>query len=172
MSSDLIPADVRARLKAFRLQARRISGSQGIGQPQSRSPGARLEFPQRRPCEPGGQHPPHRGGAAQLHPAAALCWPRAFETGGNLPIRGGTLKGGDPGVRFSSAPIPGWPFGVRTNLPKDLQEKLRKGIMDLKGARFGKLGVITAMDPATDADYNVIRDLVAFQDKMKAAARK
>jgi len=59
-----------------------------------------------------------------------------------------------------------------TNLPKDLQEKLRKGIMDLKGARFGKLGVITAMDPATDADYNVIRDLVAFQDKMKAAARK
>jgi phosphonate transport system substrate-binding protein len=90
----------------------------------------------------------------------------------NLAISRGTLKASDLRVLYSSDPIPGSPFVVRTNLPKDLQEKLRKGIMDLKGARFGKLGVITAMDPATDADYNVIRELVAFQDKMKAAARK
>ena len=90
----------------------------------------------------------------------------------NLAISRGTLKATDLRVVHSSDPIPGSPFVVRTNLPKDLQAKLRQGIMDLKGARFGKLGVITAMDPAVDADYDVIRELVAFQDKMKAAARK
>ena len=51
--SDLIPVDVRARLKALRLQARRISGAQGIGQHQSRSRGAGLEFAQYRAYEPG-----------------------------------------------------------------------------------------------------------------------
>ncbi len=90
----------------------------------------------------------------------------------NLAISRGTLKATDLKVIHASDPIPGSPFVVRTNLPKDLQDKLRKGIMDLKGARFGKLGVITAMDPAVDADYNVIRELIAFQDKLKAAARK
>lgn len=50
---DLIPIDVRARLKALRLQARRISGAQGIGQHQSRSRGAGLEFAQYRAYEPG-----------------------------------------------------------------------------------------------------------------------
>lgn len=90
----------------------------------------------------------------------------------NLAISRGTLKATDLKVIFSSDPIPGSPFVVRTNLPKDLQDKLRAGIMGLKGARFGKLGVITAMDPTTDADYNVIRELIAFQDKLKAAARK
>ena len=53
MSVDLIPVDVRARLKALRLQARRISGAQGIGQHQSRSRGAGLEFAQYRAYEPG-----------------------------------------------------------------------------------------------------------------------
>lgn len=53
MTTDLIPTDVRARLKALRLQARRISGAQGIGQHQSRSRGAGLEFAQYRAYEPG-----------------------------------------------------------------------------------------------------------------------
>jgi uncharacterized protein (DUF58 family) len=52
-NSDLIPLDVRARLKALRLQARRISGAQGIGQHQSRSRGAGLEFAQYRAYERG-----------------------------------------------------------------------------------------------------------------------
>lgn len=50
---DLIPIDVRARLKTLRLQARRISGAQGIGQHQSRSRGAGLEFAQYRAYERG-----------------------------------------------------------------------------------------------------------------------
>jgi uncharacterized protein (DUF58 family) len=52
-STDLIPADVRARLKGLRLHARSISGAQGIGQHQSRSRGAGLEFAQYRAYEPG-----------------------------------------------------------------------------------------------------------------------
>ena len=50
-STDLIPADVRARLKGLRLHARSISGAQGIGQHQRR--GAGLEFAQYRAYEPG-----------------------------------------------------------------------------------------------------------------------
>lgn len=50
---DLIPADVRARLKDLRLQARRISTGQGIGQHASRSRGAGMEFAQYRAYEPG-----------------------------------------------------------------------------------------------------------------------
>jgi uncharacterized protein (DUF58 family) len=50
---DLIPMDVRVRLKALRLQARRVSGAMGIGQHHSRSRGAGLEFAQYRAYEPG-----------------------------------------------------------------------------------------------------------------------
>jgi uncharacterized protein (DUF58 family) len=52
-SPDLIPADVRARLKGLRLQSRRLSGAQGVGQHHSRSRGAGLEFAQYRAYEPG-----------------------------------------------------------------------------------------------------------------------
>jgi uncharacterized protein (DUF58 family) len=50
---DLIPADVRARLKSLRLQARRVTAANGIGHHHSRSRGAGLEFAQYRAYEPG-----------------------------------------------------------------------------------------------------------------------
>jgi uncharacterized protein (DUF58 family) len=50
---DLIPADVRSRLKDLRLTARRAIGAQGIGVHHSRSRGAGLEFAQYRAYEPG-----------------------------------------------------------------------------------------------------------------------
>lgn len=50
---DLIPADVRSRLKDLRLTARRAIGTQGIGLHHSRSRGAGLEFAQYRAYEPG-----------------------------------------------------------------------------------------------------------------------
>ena len=53
MSHDLIPADVRSRLKDLRLTARRAIGTQGIGLHHSRSRGAGLEFAQYRAYEPG-----------------------------------------------------------------------------------------------------------------------
>jgi phosphonate transport system substrate-binding protein len=85
----------------------------------------------------------------------------------NLAIAKGQIKPTDLKVVFESEPIPGSPFVVRTNLPKDLQEKLRAGFMALKDVSFGKLGVVKSMDAATDNDYNVIRELEGFKDKLK-----
>ena len=53
MAHDLIPADVRSRLKDLRLTARRAIGAQGIGVHHSRRRGAGLEFAQYRAYEPG-----------------------------------------------------------------------------------------------------------------------
>jgi len=53
VAHDLIPADVRSRLKDLRLTARRAIGAQGIGVHHSRSRGAGLEFAQYRAYEPG-----------------------------------------------------------------------------------------------------------------------
>ncbi len=50
---DLIPAQVRSRLKELRLVSRRATGQQGIGLHHSRSRGAGLEFSQYRAYEPG-----------------------------------------------------------------------------------------------------------------------
>lgn len=52
-SADLIPLDVRARLKSLRLLAKRAVGAQGIGLHVSRSRGTGLEFAQYRAYEPG-----------------------------------------------------------------------------------------------------------------------
>ena len=90
----------------------------------------------------------------------------------DLAISRGQLKKEDVKIIFASDPIPGSPFVVRTNLPKDLQDKLRKGLMALGNVQFGKLGVVKAMDPATDKDYDSVRELIAFQDKLKKAGGK
>ena len=90
----------------------------------------------------------------------------------DLAIERGQMKESDVRVFYRSQPIPGSPFVVRTNLPQELQDKLRKGFLDLKGVRFGKLGVVNEMDPATDADYDIVRTLVALKEKAKAAKNK
>ncbi|MBI3113393.1 MAG: phosphate/phosphite/phosphonate ABC transporter substrate-binding protein [Rhodospirillales bacterium] len=89
----------------------------------------------------------------------------------DLAIARGQLKKPDVRIVYTSDPIPGSPFVIRTNLPADLQAKLKAGLMGLKDVRFGKLGVVTSMDPATDADYNIVRDLIALQAKLKAAKK-
>ena len=53
MSYELIPAQVRSRLKDLRLTSRRAVGLHGIGLHHSRSRGAGLEFAQYRAYEPG-----------------------------------------------------------------------------------------------------------------------
>ncbi len=53
VSADLIPRDVRARLKDIPLVARLAVGREGFGQHSSRSRGAGLEFAQYRAYEPG-----------------------------------------------------------------------------------------------------------------------
>ncbi len=90
----------------------------------------------------------------------------------DLALDSGTLKKSDVKVVFTSDPIPGSPFVVRTNLPKDLQAKLKKALLSLGGVRFGKLGVVTGMDPAKDSDYNIVRDLIALKERLKTAKKK
>ncbi len=90
----------------------------------------------------------------------------------DLAIDRGQLKKSDVKVVFTSDPIPGSPFVVRTNLPKDLQAKLRKALLSLGDVRFGKLGVVTGMDPAKDSDYNIVRDLIALKERLKTAKKK
>ena len=51
--TDLLPPDVRSRLRGLRILARRAIGAQGIGLHQSHSRGAGLEFAQYRAYEPG-----------------------------------------------------------------------------------------------------------------------
>jgi phosphonate transport system substrate-binding protein len=85
----------------------------------------------------------------------------------DLAIERGQMKESDVRVFYRSQPIPGSPFVVRTNLPSDLEARLRKGFLDMKGVRFGKLGVINEMDPATDADYDIVRTLVKLKEKAK-----
>jgi phosphonate transport system substrate-binding protein len=86
----------------------------------------------------------------------------------DLAISRGQMKPSDIRVIFKSQPIPGSPFVIRTNLPKDLQAKLSKGFLGLKNVRFGKLGVVNAMDPASDADYDIVRKLVELETTLKA----
>lgn len=90
----------------------------------------------------------------------------------DLAIERGQMKESDVRVFYRSQPIPGSPFVVRTNLPQELQEKLKNGFLNLKGVRFGKLGVVNEMDPATDADYDIVRTLVELKEKAKAAKKK
>ena len=52
MSHDLIPPQVRSRLKDLRLTSRRAVGLHGIGLHHSRSRGAGQEFAQNRAYEP------------------------------------------------------------------------------------------------------------------------
>ncbi|CAB1078589.1 Phosphonate ABC transporter phosphate-binding periplasmic component (TC 3.A.1.9.1) [Olavius algarvensis Delta 1 endosymbiont] len=85
----------------------------------------------------------------------------------DLAIERGQMKESDVRVFYRSQPIPGSPFVVRTNLPADLQTKLREGFKGLKSVRFGKLGVVNEMDPATDADYDIVRTLVKLKEKAK-----
>ena len=85
----------------------------------------------------------------------------------DLAIERGQMKESDVRVFYRSQPIPGSPFVVRTNLPPDLEARLRKAFLDMKAVRFGKLGVVNEMDPATDSDYDIVRTLIKLKDKAK-----
>ena len=76
------------------------------------------------------------------------------------------MKQSDFRVIYKSDPIPGSPFVISTNLPTELQVKLRSTLLGIKNVRFGKLGAIVSMDPAKDEDYNIVRDLVPLKRRL------
>jgi phosphonate transport system substrate-binding protein len=81
------------------------------------------------------------------------------------------MKQSDFRVIFKSEPIPGSPFVIRTNLPVELQARLKKALLKIKNVCFGKLGIIVSMDPATDEDYNIVRQLVPLKRRLKQKKR-
>ncbi len=82
----------------------------------------------------------------------------------DLAIQREQMTDDDLKIIFKSDPVPGSPFVIRTNLPEELQERLRNAILQLADVDFGKLGTIERMEPATDADYDIIREMTAFQE--------
>src|SRR5690606_27958242 len=54
----------------------------------------------------------------------------------DLAIQREEIKDGDLKIVYKSDPVPGSPFVIRTNLPEDLQERLRSAILGLADVEF------------------------------------
>lgn len=61
-----------------------------------------------------------------------------------------------------SKPYPNYPWAIRTDLDKDLQEKIKKAFYDLKDAEVLKPLKADGFAPITDKDYDVIREMVGI----------
>jgi phosphonate transport system substrate-binding protein len=62
-------------------------------------------------------------------------------------------------VIWTSEAIPNDPMLYRKNLPEDLKKKIRDAFYGIKDMTFGEMGTVARFDPATDADYDVIRKI-------------
>jgi phosphonate transport system substrate-binding protein len=58
-----------------------------------------------------------------------------------------------------SKPFPQYPWAMRNDLDKDLQEKIKQTFYALSDATILKYFKADALAPITDADYDVVRDL-------------
>lgn len=81
-----------------------------------------------------------------------------------LAIKRGEIQESDIKTIHASEPIPGSLFVVR-NLPDQvLVKKIRDTILALTDMPFCKVGLIRSMDPASDEEYDIVRDhLRAFE---------
>jgi phosphonate transport system substrate-binding protein len=64
-------------------------------------------------------------------------------------------------VVWTSAPIPNDPLLYRKNLPDDLKKKIRDAFYSVKNLPFGEMGTVARFDPATDKDYDPIREIAS-----------
>lgn len=62
-------------------------------------------------------------------------------------------------VVWTSPAIPNDPLLYRTALPDDLKKKIREAFYSVKNLPFGEMGTVARFDPATDKDYDPIRDI-------------
>jgi phosphonate transport system substrate-binding protein len=85
----------------------------------------------------------------------------------DLALQRNQIKPGDLKIIYKSEPVPGSPFVIRTNLPEDIQNRLRTALLQLGNVKFGKLGEITRMDPAVDSDYDIVRTMNKFREAKK-----
>ena len=70
----------------------------------------------------------------------------------------GLAKREDLSVVWQSDPIPGAPVVMRSDLPADLKAKLVAAFAAMHDVPWSKGAVITRWVPATDADFQIVRD--------------
>jgi phosphonate transport system substrate-binding protein len=64
-------------------------------------------------------------------------------------------------VVWSSPAIPNDPLLYRKNLPEDTKAKIREAFFSVKNLAFGEMGTVARFDPATDKDYDPIREIAS-----------
>jgi len=64
-------------------------------------------------------------------------------------------------VVWSSPAIPNDPLLYRKTLPEDMKAKIREAFFSVKNLAFGEMGTVARFDPATDKDYDPIREIAS-----------
>lgn len=64
-------------------------------------------------------------------------------------------------VIWKSPPIPNDPLLYRTALSDDMKKKIRDAFFSVKNLAFGEMGTVARFDPATDKDYDPIREIAS-----------
>lgn len=62
-------------------------------------------------------------------------------------------------VVWTSQPIPNDPLLYRKALSEDMKKKIREAFYSVKNLSFGEMGTVARFDPATDKDYDPVRDI-------------
>ena len=64
-------------------------------------------------------------------------------------------------VIWTSPPIPNDPLLYRRNLSEDLKKRIRDAFFSVKNLAFGEMGTVARFDPATDKDYDPLREIAS-----------
>ena len=64
-------------------------------------------------------------------------------------------------VIWTSPAIPNDPLLYRKNLSDDMKKRIRDAFASVKNLAFGEMGTVARFDPATDKDYDSIREIAS-----------
>ena len=64
-------------------------------------------------------------------------------------------------VVWKSPPIPNDPLLYRKALPEETKKKIREAFFSVKNLAFGEMGTVARFDPASDKDYDPIREIAS-----------
>ena len=62
-------------------------------------------------------------------------------------------------VIWTSPAIPNDPLLYRKSLPEDMKKRIREAFFSIKNLAFGEMGTVARFDPASDADYDPLREI-------------
>ena len=64
-------------------------------------------------------------------------------------------------VIWTSPPIPNDPLLYRKNLSEDMKKRIRDAFFSVKNLAFGEMGTVARFDPASDKDYDPLREIAS-----------